>query len=65
MVLDLRLPDISGFDLLTEIQKDPRLRDLPIVVFTGRELSEAEETELRQKAKSIVQGRQVAGATAR
>ena len=54
MVLDLRLPDISGFDLLTEIQKDARLRDLPIVVFTGRELSEAEETELRQKAKSIV-----------
>ena len=54
VVLDLRLPDISGFDLLTEIQKDPGLRDLPIVVFTGRELSEAEETELRQKAKSIV-----------
>ena len=54
VVLDLRLPDISGFDLLTEIQKDPRLRDMPIVVFTGRELSEAEETELRQKAKSIV-----------
>ena len=54
VVLDLRLPDISGFDLLTEIQKELGLRDLPIVVFTGRELSEAEETELRQKAKSIV-----------
>ena len=54
MVLDLRLPDISGFDLLTEIQRDPGLRDLPIVVFTGRELSDDEEVELRQKAKSIV-----------
>jgi CheY-like chemotaxis protein len=54
VVLDLRLPDISGFDLLTEIQRDQNLRDTPIVVFTGRELSEAEEMELRRKAKSIV-----------
>ena len=54
MVLDLRLPDISGFELLTEIQQDERLRDTPIVVFTGRELSDAEEDELRHKAKSIV-----------
>jgi CheY-like chemotaxis protein len=50
----LRLPDISGFDLLNEIQQDPKLRDTPIVVFTGRELTEAEEDELRHKAKSIV-----------
>src|SRR5262249_7402727 len=54
VVLDLRLPDISGFDLLTEVQRDANLRDTPIVVFTGRELSESEETELRRKAKSIV-----------
>ncbi|MEP7245176.1 MAG: response regulator, partial [Gammaproteobacteria bacterium] len=54
VVLDLKLPDISGFDLLTEIQQDPRLRDTPIVVFTGRELSQQEEEELRKKAKSIV-----------
>ncbi len=54
VVLDLRLPDISGFDLLTEIQQDPRLRDTPIVVFTGRELTDSEEGELRKKAKSIV-----------
>jgi HAMP domain-containing protein/CheY-like chemotaxis protein/signal transduction histidine kinase len=54
VVLDLKLPDISGFDLLTEVQQDPRLRETPIVVFTGRDLSEQEETELRRKAKSIV-----------
>ena len=54
VVLDLRLPDISGFDLLTEIQQDPKLRDTPIVVFTGRELTDSEESELRKKAKSIV-----------
>jgi CheY-like chemotaxis protein len=54
VVLDLRLPDISGFDLLTEIQKDPDLRDVPIIVFTGRELTPDEETQLRKMAKSIV-----------
>jgi len=54
VVLDLKLPDMSGFELLTEIQRDSRLRETPIIVFTGRELSEEEEAELRRKAKSIV-----------
>ena len=54
VVLDLKLPDMSGFDLLAEVQKEPKLRETPIIVFTGRELSENEETELRKKAKSIV-----------
>ncbi|MFM9469963.1 response regulator, partial [Streptomyces scabiei] len=51
VVLDLRLPDMSGFDLLAEVQRDPNLRETPIIVFTGRELSDQEETELRKKAK--------------
>jgi CheY-like chemotaxis protein/HAMP domain-containing protein len=54
VVLDLRLPDMSGFDLLAEVQQDPALRDIPIVVFTGRELSVDEEERLRKMAKSIV-----------
>ena len=54
VVLDLRLPDISGFDLLAEMQLDPQLREVPIVVFTGKELSQDEEAELRKMAKSIV-----------
>jgi CheY-like chemotaxis protein len=54
VILDLKLPDISGFELLSEIQRDERLREIPIVVFTGRELSAEEEAELRRRAKSIV-----------
>jgi CheY-like chemotaxis protein len=54
VVLDLRLPDMSGFELLAEVQRDPKLRETPIIVFTGRELSDQEEMELRKKAKSIV-----------
>ena len=54
VVLDLKLPDMSGFDLLTEIEGEGILKDTPIVVFTGRELTAEEEAELRRKAKSIV-----------
>jgi CheY-like chemotaxis protein len=54
VVLDLRLPDISGFDLLKEMQDDAELRTVPIVVFTGKELTADEETAIRKMAKSIV-----------
>jgi CheY-like chemotaxis protein len=53
-VLDLRLPDMSGFDLLDEIQAEPALRSLPVIVFTGKELTAAEEARLKQAAKTIV-----------
>ena len=39
VVLDLRLPDMSGFEVLDRMKIDPALSDLPVVVFTGRELS--------------------------
>jgi CheY-like chemotaxis protein len=53
-VLDLTLPDMSGFDLLGRIQEEPTLRDIPIVVFTGKSLTCDEETRLRQAAKSVL-----------
>jgi len=54
MVLDLTLPDISGFDLLDQIGKEPNLRDLPIVIYTAQELTRKEVTKLRRYAKTIV-----------
>ena len=54
VVLDLRLPDMSGFDVLERIGKNPSWRDLPVVVFTGRELSPEEETQLHAVARSVV-----------
>ncbi|HWA88314.1 MAG TPA: HAMP domain-containing protein, partial [Opitutus sp.] len=53
-VLDLRLPDMSGFELLGRVQAEPALRDIPIVVFTGKELSHEEERQLRTVAKSVL-----------
>jgi CheY-like chemotaxis protein len=45
---------MSGFELLEEVQADPSLRDVPMVVFTGKELSGDEEARLRAVAKSII-----------
>ncbi|MBZ2209456.1 response regulator [Massilia soli] len=54
MVLDLTLPDISGFDLLDLIGKDASLRDLPIVIYTAKDLNKKEVTKLKRYAKTIV-----------
>jgi CheY-like chemotaxis protein/signal transduction histidine kinase/HAMP domain-containing protein len=53
-VLDLRLPDMNGLELLEKVQAEPSLRDIPIVVFTGKELSREEELQLRTVAKSVL-----------
>ena len=54
VVLDLRLPDMSGFEVLESIQADASISGVPVVVFTGRELSAEEDAKLHTMARSIV-----------
>ncbi len=54
VVLDLRLPDISGFEVLERFRDTPSLGDLPVVVFTGKELSPEEDARLHVLARSVV-----------
>ena len=54
MVLDLRLPDMSGFEVLERFRDTPALSDLPVVVFTGKELSPEEDARLHTLARSVV-----------
>ncbi|MFN6499701.1 MAG: response regulator [Nostoc sp. DedQUE01] len=54
MVLDLGLPDMTGFALIEQIKLEPRLTKLPIIVYTGKELSRQEETQLRGLAETII-----------
>jgi HAMP domain-containing protein/signal transduction histidine kinase/DNA-binding response OmpR family regulator len=54
VVLDLRLPDISGLDVLNRIRDDEALADLPVVVFTGRELTPDLAAQLQDLARTVV-----------
>ncbi len=54
MVLDLRLPDMSGFEVLEKMRDTPEVADLPVVVFTGKELSPEEDAQLHAFARSVV-----------
>ena len=53
-VVDLKLPDMNGFELLERVQSEPKLRNVPIVVFTGKQLTDEESARLKTFAKSVV-----------
>ncbi|MEA2443109.1 MAG: hypothetical protein QOJ12_401, partial [Thermoleophilales bacterium] len=54
MVLDLKLPDATGFSLLERIKKTKRYRELPVIIHTGADLDQREETRLRKYAETII-----------
>ena len=54
MVLDLALPGMSGLALIEKLQKAPALSRIPIIVYTGKELTEAESAALHRFAESVV-----------
>ena len=54
LILDLRLPDISGFELMESIRQNPDLRELPIVVCTGKDLTEDDSARLARMAESVI-----------
>jgi CheY-like chemotaxis protein len=54
MVVDLILPGLDGTRLIEEVKTQPRYRDLPIVVFTAKDLSPMEERKIRTYAESVI-----------
>ena len=54
VVLDLRLPDMTGFEILERMKADEDMADVPVVVFTGRELTAEEDAKLHTIARSVV-----------
>jgi HAMP domain-containing protein/CheY-like chemotaxis protein/signal transduction histidine kinase len=52
IVLDLGLPDMNGFDLMQQIKSE--IGDIPIIIYTGKDLNSKEETELRRLAETII-----------
>ncbi|MES2701196.1 MAG: response regulator [Bacteroidota bacterium] len=54
VILDMGVPDTNAYNTLDKIKKTPGLENLPIIVFTGKSLSMAEEGRIKQYADSIV-----------
>jgi HAMP domain-containing protein/signal transduction histidine kinase/CheY-like chemotaxis protein len=54
MVLDLTLPDMSGFDLLRKFKRQDRHKDLPVVIYTSKDLTRQEEASLKKFATTII-----------
>jgi HAMP domain-containing protein/CheY-like chemotaxis protein/signal transduction histidine kinase len=54
MVLDLKLPQMQGFQLLEKVKTDERFRGLPVIIYTGKNLTRREETKLRRYAETII-----------
>ncbi len=54
VILDMGIPDATGYATLEEIKRNPGLENLPIIVFTGKSLSLSEEQRIRKYADSII-----------
>jgi CheY-like chemotaxis protein len=54
VVMDLRLPGMSGFELIERIKADPRHRRLPVIVYTGRDLTDDDKQRLNGLAQTVI-----------
>ncbi|WP_322045302.1 response regulator [Paraburkholderia sp. J67] len=54
IVTDLTLPDGTGYDLLEKLAGEAGVAPLPVIVYTGRMLSDDDEQRLRRYSKSII-----------
>jgi CheY-like chemotaxis protein len=53
ILLDLRMPGMSGFEVVEELRKDPLTESIPIIILTAKEISEAERTSLTPHVAAV------------
>ena len=52
VILDLGLPDMTGFQLIQQINRKLRARDIPVIVYTGEDLTRPRKSRLKGWAAS-------------
>jgi len=55
IILDLMLPDVDGFEVLESLQNDHKLRDIPVVVFSAKDLTPDERARLQAQIGSVME----------
>jgi PAS domain S-box-containing protein len=53
VILDLMMPEVSGFDVLSQLRANPDTADLPVVVLTAKELTADERSALAQNVQAV------------
>ncbi len=54
IILDLNLPGMKGYDFMKSVKSKEGLSEIPIIVYSGKDLSEEEETRLKEFANTII-----------
>jgi CheY-like chemotaxis protein len=54
IIIDLGLPDMSGFELMEKIKENDKLNRIPIIVYTGRDMNKEEARQLEKLANTVV-----------
>lgn len=54
VIIDLGLPDMGGIDLMEKLKADERLKGIPVIVYTGKDLSKQESLRLNKLANTVV-----------
>jgi CheY-like chemotaxis protein len=54
ILLDLMMPEMDGFAVVAALQKEPRWRDIPVIVITARDLDAKDRERLNSGVKSVL-----------
>ena len=54
VILDLFMPEMDGFTILENMRSDPKLRDIPVIVISGLEPTEAQKEQLREFGQRLL-----------
>ncbi len=54
IILDIILPDMDGYEIIDRLQKDPNLCDIPVIVYSAKELDEMQRDHLKHAIRSVV-----------
>ncbi len=55
IVLDLMMPEMDGFEFLEELRKDAKWRTIPVLVVTGRDITDADRRRLNGEVERVIQ----------
>ena len=55
ILLDLMMPELSGFDVIDALKNDVTTRDIPIIVVTAKQITQADRDRLGKDAKEILE----------